>query len=693
MIRIGSKWYQPERRDSDGKQVLVAVDAPETEPAEFFNGDEVLAKAVDVDITGLKGLAEEALSEFVAARKAYRENVTGEGLAAAMETAKTKALVLNHEYGAKVAELNAANLDIDLPDAPEDVAQPWPLAEPGKEEPVKEEQAPAKTSKSKPAAKPTDASEVQVLDPAVGETIETVPAGVEMELVAATAAKAAVEAVQASRQAPAFTNNRPVNVRDLVPSGGPMTPGKDGERKRAKVTAMAGTQVVDTGAEIGDQELLEMFQDFERHNGSYNQQSRQASLASYHVYDRSDAEFVDPNLPSTFAAVRANGSLTGSHRRTVHADGSTCDNCVITPDVRREIPDIGLDVDPLGGLLQTYPSPHCNLEYYQALSLADIDAGVTIWDNARKTAFCTARDAWYASLRAGTPDMAQYQAMKAAEKDCAIPSCVPKDNTVPEAVSVCLKYPLEMEHCNPELIVRYREALMRMFTIRKNQRRLEMMDPFHIPVAVDAAAAPFINPAGIPMDGMHVVMEVLMNLMKRGQMAEYATAGNYALITNWGMVDYLESSRYKSVKAEIESFSQAIGMPVIEVPTEVPTDQTTANVQAAIGQPWGFGALPQTTKQGAAAPVAYGSAGLPHWPRDWTVRMVDLDDFFEVSRPTVTLGAQVTPDDAVQNMVFGMFQEEFFGIGKDGIHPSWKIDFASLCNNGARIDGIAPVAC
>lgn len=742
LIRIGEAYFRLDKGD-DGLAALIEVTFGEGEspPEDVIDGDEIRAGFVELDYPDLVEAHKAAHVGFTDAKAARAKSGKQADLDLQHLAAVTFVMTKEHYDTVTLAEAEADLGDIGSVD---DIVVPntYPADGDGKDgkddkggddtkpagdaEPVEDPTADPDPDGGDPTGEDGDGDGgiLQILESLTDEQRDLVTAALQLN-----AGLAQPNVAAAGDRSPPMFINQQTFTREALAAGAAVGKGRDGndvievaERTPAKLVAAAGATEMKAGAVIEDDtQLLHVLQDWEEaHRAPSMVASPATTLAYYNQFETDEVALLDRDAPTAFQAVRANApSIVAPHKPTIHADGSTCDNCVRDHDVRRQIPDIGIGIPDLASLFQVFPSDHCDLKYYKGLSLSAIDAGVTTWDENRAAAFCAARDAYYAALRAGTPvDPQLYVDMRQLEKDCAIPSCVETDQVQPEGLSVCLRYTLEMQQCMPEIIPIYRNALMRWYQLRKNMRIMQMMDRYNIPLVVNAGAAPFVNVNNDPLGASIVVMEVIQQLLAASQMAELTDSGNYMLLMQFGFDRYLTSDELKRAEGQVRAFSEYVGIPTTVVYNETPVAPvpapvgssypgpagTLAEQQAAVGGTWSFGpgSLPPTIQGGAntgtgttgAAPDAPLWSATPslRWPQEWSVRLVDINDFFMVTRPTVRLGAQATPDvdDALGNMRFDLFLEEFFGIGKDGLHPSFKVTFQNLCNNGARVAGISP---
>lgn len=729
IIKRGGKHFTVSRvTGEDGKvsNELVEIEAPETELEDgtFLDGDKLAKETIDdVSANEAYDVVIQAREDLTAARKA----VAGKGgpeTAKALAEALAKFTLLNTELKARAELLKASETsDDEVPtiggETPAEETKVESIAEPNP--PVQAPEAPASTppapstpppAPSTPDNKPgkkndggkseTENSEV---DGEENTPVELTDREKELVAIAASAAAAVVTGDQGAIQASGVrTHPRPVQKASTFDRVTPEQRQVAGFRSSFRSNYAESNETVDASQRAA------MLKDFantmDASKGNITAMNPMANMFELDVYDPSSAAVLDSKSHATLASMRAtdSGREAGHTHGAIQADGSSCSSCSITPDVRRDIPNQARSAESLDSLLKQYPSESCELEYYQNISIGGIDAGITVWDDARKTAFCTARDAWKASLRAGTPDTAQFNAMKAAEKDCAVPTCTGKDKIGQVAVAACYEYPVEMGDCSPEVVTLHEEALMREYQRRKNMLRAEQMSQFMIPVGINGCAAPFVNDAGQARDGAEVFAEVIDELQTIGESAEYLAEGNYAIMMDPRFIAKLEAGLRKSgasTTARIQDYTNLPVIPFYDSPSDLsslaaiqaaqsPTypQNQSGDSQAILG---GGGVLPPTWKQGAAARWDYNANHVV--PNTFRAFLMVVDDFFEIRRPSIRIGTQVRVDDALQNMRFGLFAEDFFGIGKDGIFPAWDLQFSKLQYNGARVGTIDPVSC
>lgn len=651
LIRIGEVWYR-----KDGL-TLVAVDAPETVPAEgaFIDGDKLAAELDGLTAEELDTKVTELVGAYADARQAAISGGTAELEAA--KAAQVPAMIAGLIKTQRVSAL--AELD-DL--APEGAAGTPPNAPAVPKEPAAPA-APAATPTDPPAGDPAPAADPDDEPVVVPDDLSGLPEG---DLATVAAAARILARTRGTDPAAALTK--------FLPGGAPAARTASAPVPVAPFVAAAGRVSVSAGAAMGDDLIAEEFRRYAR--GARNGRAASSEvIGSFLMYG---------DQPALVASAAPEGekksTLSGDfHQRRAGARGviaAAPDRCGPN-DVRREIPDCGDLSSPLLGALQSYPAPHCKLEYYQDISIASVADGITTWDEAARDAYQDALDLWRA-----TPDDPQLFAdLKAAEKTCAIAGCATSATVTMLPIAACLEYPSDLEYCSPESIRAYRRALNRLFLRERTSNMLAVIETLSIGVTVDAAAAPFIsalpifdgtditNTLDVQVGAMSVLDIVLSTLKPHGVMAERVTEGNYTAILPYGLQLALELDG--RLAEGVSAIRDALGVNVI------------TTLDTATGTALPFGALPAVGSSNAFSTLRL--------PSDWDIILADLDDFFEISRPDIELGAQMTPESARGNMVFGGFMESFAGYGKDGCHPSWSISLSNLVYNGVRVDRMSPV--
>lgn len=427
----------------------------------------------------------------------------------------------------------------------------------------------------------------------------------------------------------------------------------------AAVFVAAANKSVQAGAAMTDMQLAEEISRWAR-GAKAGRSASSEVLGSYLMYGQSPTLVASGDGKGVIDA----GELADFHQRRAGHHGITAaapDRCGPN-DVRRTVPDCGDTSSPLLNALQSYPAPHCKLEYYRDISLASVSDGITVWDSTARTAYQTALDDWRA-----TPNATNLAALKAAEKQCAIAGCPTTDEVEMLPIAACLEYPNDLEYCSPESIRAHRRALDRLFVRERTANMLAVVATLSATVTADAAAAPFVNAEtdAVQLGARAVVDYICRSLKPLGVTAERTTQGNYSLIVPYGLQAMLELD--DELAWGMDRMGDAFGVNNVI---------TTLDVATGGSQP--YGAVPA-----AGSTTAFTALRAP---TDWDLYMLDLDDFFEISRPDIELGAQVTPETIRGNMVFGGFMESFAGYGKDGCHPSWVISLSNLVYNGARPD-------
>lgn len=629
-IKIGDQWF---RRDGFN---LVATDAPaDLETVDVFDATDLAAELDALDVAGVTERTGELVATYETARTAATAGDNG-ALQAAQE-AMLPAMVATQLKNDRLA----AVADLGEPPAEDDADAD---ADP---EASTDDDASGDASDDDAA----NDDEGSVLDgiviPNDASSLADLPAG-DLATVAAAAK------IMAKR------NGSPDAFASLMPGGAPAG-GAPARAETAALIAGGGNRAgLGAGTAMDEAGYVESLQRFAR--GAAGGRVSSEIIGRYEQFGPSPALVASAKpgeasvLSGDFHARRA------GHHGIVAAAPDRCG----PSDVRREIPDCGDISSPLLNALQSYPAPHCKLEYYRDITLASVSDGITVWDT-------TARDAYQAALDTfrATPNATNLAALKAAEKTCTIAGCAPTAEVTMLPIAACLEYPTDLEYCSPESIRAYRRALQRLFVRERASNMLAVVQTLSSTVTVDAAAAPFVNTeaSAVQLGAGAVVDYVISALKSQGVVAERVTEGNYSAILPYGLQMALELDG--RLAWGIEQIENALGVPVITA------------MDTATGTALPYGAVPA-----AGSTTAFSAL---RFPTDWDIFVLDLDDFFEISRPDIEVGAQITPETIRGNMVFGGFMESSAGYGKDGCHPAWHIQFSNLVYNGARPDRMNPV--
>lgn len=655
LYKLGDAWFVLEGWK------LTPVDAPAEPPAEgtFVDGD-----ALVTEVGGLKTLEDVAAktNDLVADYNTLRTEAGADpSKLEAARSAKELAAIATHLHADRAAAL------AELGEAPEAATPPNKAADDGGEG-DKDGDSKEGDADGGDAGDADGDGEGGDAGDGDGETVE-VPDDVSSiagDLVAVSAAAAALRG-----------GDDPAAVlANLLPGAAPK-PAGEAPGEQAVMTASAGL-----GYEIGQEmSLQDIAAAHRRWAGGVSKGRSGASsttIGTFHLFGP------EPQLAVSASAVDNSsnrkveaGQLAEFHERRAGSRAIVAaapERCG-PPDVRREIKYAGDDTSPLLGMLESYPAPHCELEYYRDITLSDVADGVGIWDTAARDAYQNALDAWRAD-----PTAANLAALKAAEKQCAIAGCPPTDTVDMLPIYACLEYPTDLEYCSPEAIRAYMRTLNRAWIRERSSNFLAVLATKSARITVDASAAPFVNTNEFDFDGSTAAVQlgatavidyVMSTIMGMGVMAERITSANYTAVMPYGLQRLLE---FDNRLAEgVSALSDALGG--IRVVTTLDTATGTA-------LPWS--SVP--TQDGSAVDF---TTILP--PTDWDLAVFDPDDWFAISRPDIELGAQITPETIKGNMVFGGFMESHEGYGKDGAHPSWTIGLSNLVYNGARPGKMRPV--
>lgn len=649
LIRLNGKYYT-----LDGL-TLVEATAPETEPAEgeFYDGDALAAELDELALADLKGKAAEHADTYnkavAAAKTGNRADLDA---AKALAFPSAIAAMLTDERAAGVESLGGT-ADGEDGEGSEDGEGEGSEGEGGEGEGSEDAAGTDGEGSEDGDGDDGDGGAAPDLDGLSDEQKQLVTA-------AANILKGGGSASDLGTG----------NVNDPRKGGNRAAPAL---RKAAVMTANASTGVADRGAAIDDEAFAEILGEAARDlKGGRGRTS--LGLAKYDMFGpQSNVVTASAGAPEGVV-----GDMTLDFRKARRAkhdanfaqamQAAADDSCGLG-DQRREVKDCGDMSSDLLNIVELYPAPHCELTYHvNDMSIADIEVGV--WTPEKEQAYCDALDAWRMAVKAGEATADLYAALKAAEKQCFSPNCLAKDTVTWLPTYICFDWPESLEQCSPETARLFRRLAERAFIRAQVGNFLAYLSSTAKTVNVDASAAPFANAAGEQLDASCVVDYVLSSLEPLGVMAERVTSGNYALIAPYGMTRLLEagSRRAETAMSDLSSIFGGINvLSSIDMPTGI-TDP--------------YAALP------AAAECDFTDL-LP--PTDWSVLLVDLDDYFRIGRPNVELGAQMTPESIKGgNRVFGGFQEAFHGYGKDGCHPAWEINLSNLCYTGAKVAGISP---
>lgn len=650
LIKIGNRWFT-----AQGFK-LTEVDAPADPPAEgsYYDGDSLAAELDGLDVDSLKSRTADIVADYNTALEA----ANGASNKTNLETARAKQLPAIIAHHLRTERIEAQNLlqDAIPPNAPDpEVVKPDPKPTTD----VDPDPEPTEDDAGDGDADPGDG------DIDVPDDLSSLP-DADQALVSAVAAAATSAAIRA--------RGRGVDADQVarhLPGAAP-TGAAPATAERAVFTASGDVPGVRGGDELDGDAIADGFKAFARGHRA-GRLPGSVAIGSWDVFGP------EPDLVVASAELKDGKGFASKdfherragHHRVITAAADRCG----PNDFRRVINYDGDNTAPVLGRIQQYPSPHCTLEYYRSISIADVTSGVGIWDDTARTAYQDALDTFLA-----TPNATNLSALKAAEKTYVIADCPPTATATMLAIYMSLRYPNDLEFCSPEAIQEYTRTLERLWLRQRTANFLAVVATLSARVTVDASATPFVNTDQFDFDGSTAAVQlgatavmdyVLSSLLPLGVMTERINAGNYVAVMPYGLQRLLELDG--RLAEGVVALSDALGG--IDVITSMDTATGTA-------LPWS--AAP--TQDGSS--VAFSTL-LP--PTDWDIHVMDPSDFFAISRPSIELGAQVTPETVGGNMVFGGFMESFEGYGKDGPHPSYVIAFSNLKYNGARPDKARPV--
>lgn len=643
LIKLGGRWYRLEGFS------LVAAEAPETEPAEgeFIDGDALAGDLDSLDIDPARERVAEIRTEFETARAAAQASGNREQLNAATSQIPGLAIASHILLG---RESDLAALGAELPEG-------LPETSNSAEGPEGEEGNEGEDEENEEGNEGGEGTEG-------GEAAAAAGTPTPEAVMAAAALMAAAGGINADAVAAGSQSN---------------VAGRASTRRREVATIRAAAAAPGSGG-ITDEQIGQHLGEASRNlAGGTSGRVPIARIESFgtqvNTVTAGATQGSVASMAPEFTRARQIMRMGDTERAEVIQAAASLDTtaCSIA-DQRRDIADCSdMSRGPLD-LFETYPSPHCVLEYYvNDTSIADVANGITTWDTAKADAYAAARATYLEAIAAEKPDAAAiseaFALMKATEKQCAAPKCIDRQKVTWTPIVACSEWPESLEYCSPETVRLFRRTLQRAFIREQVKAMLAYLCSTAICVEVDAAAAPFVNADGEQLDAAHVIDHVISVLMPLGITAERVTQGNYIAILPYGLSMLLEMSSRKA--EQVRQLTEILGVQRIE----------TIDLGTCVNAT--YPALP------AAGGECVAFADLRE-PKDWEILVLDPDDYFMVQRPDIEIGAQMTPESSKGNYVFGGFQETFQGYGKDGCHPTWHIKFTNLCFNGAHVAAISP---
>jgi len=352
--------------------------------------------------------------------------------------------------------------------------------------------------------------------------------------------------------------------------------------------------------------------------------------------------------------------------------------------VRREIREAGDMSDSLN-VFSDYPCDRGHTEYFTAIPLSDVTDGVTVWDEARQTAYDAAYSAWTLLARQASPDTAAlaaaYAVLQAATKDCVRAACQTGKTAVVLPIAICLEITNELGYSSPEAVLAYRSALARLLLRRRNAQRRFLLQGFAHHFAVDGTTAAYGNVGAGPM-----IFQAIAEALNLGVATDRLEIDGYSVGVDQGLLSYLGIDAVKNPHNRgfgMDDIQEMLGgLDVITLLDKVDASPIVA------GGPVGAPAL--LPDEAVSLPMAGQVAEPPALPGlgdgRYQIEVFRKADFDTLSVPNVSLSATRGPAESKQNIELNMFLETFEGLMKAGVQPNFTLTVDNIVASGGRAD-------
>lgn len=329
-------------------------------------------------------------------------------------------------------------------------------------------------------------------------------------------------------------------------------------------------------------------------------------------------------------------------------------------DIIREIPDAFDASEPVAAIFPSRPAGRLGYQFTPSLILADIAAGVTLWDEADQAAVNVADSGTW--------------------KPCVVVTCPSVQTVRAEAVPGCLSFDNTTEMSNPARITNATNALNAVRARTKEGRLLQLIDNNSSKYRVPAA--------GTDYGALPAVIEAINTVIAQVVYANRLDNPDYVLILPPAVVAILTIDRAnRAYGREEDAVTQVLSY--LESNLDG-VSRVVRTLDASLGGEPGipFPALPLST-------VAGGPLGLTSLPAieggDYRLRLVDPAAAIYATTGQMNVGVTRDSNQLRQNRA-QYFVEDYFMFAKHGPQPWATIDMI-LCGDGARAGLVTPDAC
>lgn len=321
-------------------------------------------------------------------------------------------------------------------------------------------------------------------------------------------------------------------------------------------------------------------------------------------------------------------------------------------ETNKEILSLGLDDRPVAGLFRSVPVTG-PFKYVRDINLADVSAGVTLWDCADQSA-----------VDSGVPS---------TWKPCVDLDCLPEHQVDPYAIPACGRFSIFQQVSHPELIDDFITKLGIVYARRAEQALLDTL-------RADSTVLTY-GLAGMGL--LHELTGVLGHLAGFSGYVRRINWGDYALILPPGLMDALIADEHRrgfsrgATRADILSQLRELGVGQV---IEARDADTTAEVNYLAAH--GLYVDPGNTV--AFDPcTAIGS---------WTINLVPVSAYTRGESTLVEAGFQRDADLTRQNMVQWFMEGHEFLEKMTPDVPSYTIELSGAGTGGTSAL-VTPEAC
>lgn len=400
---------------------------------------------------------------------------------------------------------------------------------------------------------------------------------------------------------------------------------------------------------------------------------REMDLGGWDQWEGDTSKRVASNMPANAIREVVGRDYSGNHKMDPKTAAPCQPGCV-----RRDIADCGDMSDPLN-IFTEFPCDRGTVEYFQSISLSEVEDAVTVWDEAAQAAHDAAYDAWKTAAKNPATDPQvlanTYAALQAATKHCARVSCQTGVKAAVLPIAICLEITNEVGYSNPEAILAYRSAIARLLLRRRNAQRRLMLQKYSHHYQADLCDDRYGKVGSAP-----AVFQAIGEALAAGTVAERLEEGGYWIGIDRGLMTNLGIDLKKAGQGfGADDIAQCLhGLPFVELLEGADGAATQSPYQSV-----------QLNQPGPA-----NKANLPGIPTGtWQVEIFRPADFDTISVPQISLTATRGTAEAKSNTQLNMFLETFEGLLKPGCNPNFTLHLDNVIPSGARVDQVPAIGC